>query len=179
MTETEEKVYMVNSLADIKDAINEEGGNVTDSTPYSEYASKISGATSIEELEVTPSTSAQTITASEVDGYSPVKVKAVTSSIDANIVAGNIKKDVVILGVTGTLEAGASGVMVVDDNTPISESLELGANYTSDGYTFTISFTEEIQEVEGNPIVTSISFGLMNSSFEEIPCEIVVRPKAQ
>lgn len=59
----------------------------------------------IQELNVTPSTSAQTITAPEgVDGFSPVKVSAVTASIDANIVAGNIKKDVTILGVTGTME---------------------------------------------------------------------------
>ncbi|MFQ6703647.1 MAG: leucine-rich repeat protein [Alphaproteobacteria bacterium] len=59
----------------------------------------------IDPLNVTPSTSAQTITASGgVDGYSPVNVSAVDASIDANIVAGNIKKDVSILGVTGTYE---------------------------------------------------------------------------
>ena len=66
------------------------------------------GGATIEELNVTPSTSAQTITASGgVDGYSPVNVSAVTSSIDANITAGNIKKDVQILGVTGTYTGGA------------------------------------------------------------------------
>ena len=59
----------------------------------------------IDPLNVTPSTSAQTITASGgVDGYSPVNVSAVDASIDANITAGNIKKDVSILGVTGTYE---------------------------------------------------------------------------
>lgn len=58
----------------------------------------------IEELNVTPSISAQTITASGgTDGYSPVNVSAVTSSIDANIVASNIKDGVSILGVNGTL----------------------------------------------------------------------------
>jgi len=57
----------------------------------------------IEELNVTPSTSAQTITAPEgTDGYSPVNVSAVTSAIDANIQAGNIKNGVTILGTTGT-----------------------------------------------------------------------------
>ena len=62
----------------------------------------------IAELNVTPSTSAQTITAPEgTDGYSPVNVSAVTASIDANIQAGNIKKDVTILGVTGSYEAPA------------------------------------------------------------------------
>lgn len=59
----------------------------------------------IDELNVTPSTSAQVITAPEgTDGYSPVNVAAVTSAIDSNIVAGNIKKDVSILGVTGSYE---------------------------------------------------------------------------
>ena len=55
----------------------------------------------IDTLNVTPSTSPQQITAPQgTDGYSPVNVSAVTSSIDANIVAGNIKKDVQILGET-------------------------------------------------------------------------------
>lgn len=62
----------------------------------------------IDELNVTPTTSAQTITApSGTDGYSPVNVSAVTSAIDANIVAGNIKKNVSILGVTGSYEGAA------------------------------------------------------------------------
>lgn len=61
------------------------------------------GGAVIDVLNVTPSTTAQTITASgRTDGYSPVNVAAVTSAIDANIVAENIKKDVSILGVTGT-----------------------------------------------------------------------------
>lgn len=73
----------------------------------------------IESLSVTPTTSAQTITASGgVDGYSPIDVSAVTAAIDANIVAGNIKKDVQILGVTGTLEPGGDFQLtrVKDDN---------------------------------------------------------------
>ena len=59
----------------------------------------------IQALNVTPATSPQTIVApTGIDGYSPVNVAAVTSSIDNNIIAGNIKKDVSILGVTGTVE---------------------------------------------------------------------------
>lgn len=55
----------------------------------------------------TPTTSSQTIVAdSGYDGLSEVQVDAVTSAIDSNITAGNIKKDVTILGVTGTLESG-------------------------------------------------------------------------
>ena len=52
---------------------------------------------------VTPTTSKQTITAgSSYDGLDTVTVNAVTSAIDDNIVAGNIKSGVTILGVEGT-----------------------------------------------------------------------------
>lgn len=70
---------------------------------------KIAGSAVIDSLSVTPTTSAQTITASGgVDGYSPVNVAAVTSAIDANIQAGNIKDGVSILGVTGTYAGGVT-----------------------------------------------------------------------
>ena len=68
------------------------------------------GSAVIDSLSVTPSTSSQIITASGgVDGYSPVSVAAVTASIDQNIVAENIKKDVTILSVTGTYEGSGGG----------------------------------------------------------------------
>lgn len=44
MTEKEQKVYMINCLADIRKAINDNGGNITDETPYSQYASFIGGS---------------------------------------------------------------------------------------------------------------------------------------
>ena len=54
-------------------------------------------------LSVTPSTTAQSIEPEDpVDGYSSVSVSAVTAAIDENIVEGNIKSGVTILGVTGT-----------------------------------------------------------------------------
>ena len=71
-------------------------------------------------LNVTPTTSEQNITA-QAEGYvgfSEVNVSAVTSSIDSNIAAENIKKDVTILGVTGTLESGVTptGTINISDN---------------------------------------------------------------
>lgn len=58
----------------------------------------------IESINITPTTSEQTITASGgTDGYSPITVSAVTNNIDANIVAENIKSGVSILGVTGNV----------------------------------------------------------------------------
>ena len=62
------------------------------------------GSPVIDPLNVTPSTSAQTITASGgVDGDSPVNVSAVDASIDANITSANIKSGVSILGVAGSV----------------------------------------------------------------------------
>ena len=65
---------------------------------------------------VDPSTSQQVITSDE-DGLSSVTVNAVTSSIDPDIQAGNIKRGVEILGVTGTFDGGSLGVKTVDSST--------------------------------------------------------------
>lgn len=54
-------------------------------------------------VTATPSTSSQTIEPSTgYDGLASVTIEAVTSAIDENIVAGNIKNGVTILGVTGS-----------------------------------------------------------------------------
>ena len=58
----------------------------------------------IEPLGITPTTSEQTIPAGTgIDGYAPITVSAVTSSIDSNIKADNIRDGVEILGVTGNV----------------------------------------------------------------------------
>lgn len=51
---------------------------------------------------VTPTTSAQTLTPDSGHAYKKIEVSAVTAAIDENIVAGNIKSGVTILGVEGT-----------------------------------------------------------------------------
>lgn len=64
-----------------------------------------SGTPVLQDKTVTPSTSEQTITADEgKDGLGTVTVSAVTAAIDENIIAGNIKSGVTILGVAGTYD---------------------------------------------------------------------------
>lgn len=62
-------------------------------------------AINLQSKQVNPTTSEQVITADEgYTGLSNVQVNAVTSAIDNNIKAENIKKDVSILGVEGNFE---------------------------------------------------------------------------
>ena len=57
-----------------------------------------------ETFDVQPTTTDQTITPTEGSVFSGGTVRAVTSEIDNNIAAGNIKEGVTILGVAGTLK---------------------------------------------------------------------------
>ena len=66
----------------------------------------------ISTLNATPTTSQQTIVApSGTDGYSPVIISAVTSAIDSNIQAENIKSGVTILGTQGTYTGSSPTLM--------------------------------------------------------------------
>lgn len=67
-------------------------------------ASSISPTPDYQDVDVTPTTSEQEITATSGKTLRKVTVAAVTASIDANIVAENIKDGVTILGVTGTYD---------------------------------------------------------------------------
>ena len=89
-------------------AISNKGGTLPATQNLSNMPTAInsiptSSSPIIQSLSITPSTSAQTFNASGVDGYKPVSVSAVTSAIDNNITAGNIKSGVSILGVAGSV----------------------------------------------------------------------------
>ena len=65
-----------------------------------------------QEKAVTPTTSQQVVSPDTgYTGLNKVTVAGVTSAIDANITAENIKKDTTILGVTGSLESGGAPVL--------------------------------------------------------------------
>lgn len=110
-------------LTNIANAIRQKNG-ASDKYNPSEMANAIKniegGAEPIlQDVTVSPKTTEQIITPSEdYDGIGQVKVNAVTSSIDSDIKATNIKKGVNILGVTGTLEEGITpiGTKIITSN---------------------------------------------------------------
>ena len=98
-------------VANAYTAVNNKGGTLPATQDLSNLPTAISAIPTATEptlasLTITPSTTAQTITPpSGTDGYNTVTVSAVTSAIDSDIVAGNIKSGVNILGVSGTVTA--------------------------------------------------------------------------
>lgn len=95
-------------LSNIATAIRQKRG-IEDTFKPSEMAEAIKdisgGEPILEEVVVQPKTVEQIITPSEeYDGLSQVKIGAVTRLIDGSIQPENIKKDVEILGVIGTIE---------------------------------------------------------------------------
>lgn len=79
------------------------------------------GQAVINPLEITPTTSQQNISATGgVNGFSPITVNAVTSSIDSNITAGNIKSGVSILGVTGNYVTPTNVNLKLNFENPVS-----------------------------------------------------------
>ena len=123
-------------FSDIYDAIVTKGQS-PDEEDRDTYAPAIlaisGGGSNLDTLNVTPTTSAQSLTpTSPVDGWDEVNVSAVTSAIDSNIQAGNIKNGVTILGVQGTYQGGG-GTPVLQNKT-VSPSTSQQSVQADNGY---------------------------------------------
>lgn len=139
---------------------------VTADQNYDGLSSVTVNATPLQAKAATPSTSQQTISPDEnYVGLSAVAIGAVTSAIDANITAGNIKKDVTILGVTGTYEGGGGtnpAVPIVEGTaTNITLSDLAGATKLK---TYLFYADQNIKSVVIPNTVTSLGSHLFDSS---------------
>lgn len=135
---------------DLRTAIQAKGVTVPATAKlddYDTYVASISTTPSLQAKTATPTTSQQVITPDyNYQGLSQVTVSAVTSAIDADIVAGNIKSGVNILGVTGTYEGsgGGSTLTPTAGDYPVVGDGSLGgggSSLTSTGVSVTIPVT--------------------------------------
>ena len=106
---------------------------------------------------VNPSTSVQTVTSSE-DGLSQVTVNAVTSSIDTNIAAGNIKDGVTILGVTGNY----TGAIINNQNKTVDastnqQSVTYDSEYTGLGTVTINPYTLTTSTIDSSTAAQTVS----------------------
>ena len=127
----------------------------------------------ITSLSVTPTTSAQTISVpTGTDGFSPVYVSAVDNTIDANIVAGNIKNGVSILGVNGSYTgSGSTPVITSLSVTPTTSAQTISVPTGTDGfspvYVSAVDNTIDANIVAGN-IKSGVTILGVNGSYAGI-----------
>ena len=149
MSIADELTRIQGAKADLRTAIQAKGVTVPATAKlddYDTYVASISATPTLQAKTVTPATSQQVITPdNNYQGLSQVTVSAVTSAIDSDIVAGNIKSGVNILGVVGTYtgEGGGGGSTLTPTagDYPVVGNGGLGgggSNLTSTGISVTI-----------------------------------------
>lgn len=102
-------------------------------------------------LDVVPSTNVQTFT----DYYNTVNVSPVDNTIDTNIVPENIKKDITILGVVGTLEAGGGPTEGAKIFTSIDEMNNATGNEIGD---LAVIYTSTLGNMTATTETSAITF---------------------
>lgn len=123
-------------------------------------------APNLQSKSTTPLTTNQTIEPDEgYDGLSYVSISKVDSSIDSNIVAGNIKKDISILGVTGTYEGDESAYTTTQVYNTLKANYDTNGTFT-DNVTYTVKGTvlyyyPEYNDVLENGVPTALVAGVM------------------
>ena len=116
------------------------GANISDTVDEFKkvYSGGGGGEIKLEEKTADPSTSQQVIAASAgYDGLKKVTISAVTSDIDSNITAENIKEGVEILGVEGSIKDHIGTWKSIFDPTTTDDGYELDSQ------------TGEIRSLEG------------------------------
>lgn len=105
-----------------------------------------------------PSTNAQTIYAdSSYYGLYNVIINAVNSDIDPNILASNIRRDVEILGVTGTFDGGTLQSKTIDSSTVSQTVVPDQDNYGLDSVTvnpYTVESKSDVLTANGQYVYT-------------------------
>lgn len=118
----------------------------------------------LQEKTVTPTTSTQTITPdSTYDGLSQVIVSAVTSSIDSDIKATNIRKGIDILGVTGTMEEYVAPSLQSKTVSPSTSSQTVKPDSGYDGLS-QVTVNAMTTATQATPSITVSSSGLITAS---------------
>ncbi len=149
-----------------------------------EYSAGGGGAEPIlQSKSVAPTTSIQNIIPdSGYDGLSSVSVGAVTSGIDSNIKATNIKSGVSILGVTGTLEEGItpSGTLNITTNGThnVTNYASASVNVPSEDLTSELNTYENYlttQETTIDDIVLALQNKVAGSGSTDIEDGLVMR----
>lgn len=125
---------------------NIQAGNIKSGVTILGVTGNYNPQPNLQSKSVNPTTSAQTVSPdSGYDGLSQVSVAAVTSAIDANIAASNIKNGVSILGVTGNVVEA-----IYDSNNEFLS--DVTGRYTIDPSTGKNAFSNFEVTVDANPI---------------------------
>ena len=110
-------------------------------------------------LNYTPSTSEQTIPTGYTSGGT---IAAVTAAIDSNIVAENIREGIEILGVEGTVQEGAQGVVLYSSTAEMEEdtSQDEGTYGVVAGTNFegVYKYTDSAWVIVGDPVEALVAF---------------------
>lgn len=154
----------------------EEEQAVTPDTDFNGLSKVTVEAIKIENRTINPSIEEQTVTPTSGKYIKQVTVNPVTASIDINITPENIRKDVTILGVTGTVSTTAPELQekTVTENGEVTPdegydglskvTVNVGAQ-TPQEFTATLSETEDyVYEVPDNVRITKITIPKIKSS---------------
>lgn len=154
-----------NFLTDVADAIRSKkgtSGTISASSFDTEIESITGGGTeiSLQEKTITPTTSSQNVTAdSGYGGLSKVTINAVTSAIDSDIKATNIRKGVNILGVNGTMEEYVEPTLQSKSATPKTTAQTITADSSYDGLS-SVSISAVTSSIDSNIKAENIKSGV-------------------